>query len=341
MQAIRNIQRIDWLLVYLFGASPAVDRSFPAPKDKLQAYDKETCFLPYATSLRMSDFGYSNNFEHYTESRVRYDSLHHYISSLEQIISATHPLFSTIPLLADGKQQQLNHNLLQIENEHYVSVRPKQTPLNAESALQALEKRGIAYIEIRSLDINPFEASGIELQQLHFLEIFMHHCLLNPSTEASQNQSADNAHNLKLTATQGRKPSLQLIRNGKTILLNDWAESLFSDMQWIARKLDQDNDCDHYSRSLMHYHRFLKHPERTPSARILSEMATRKESFIEFTQRQSLHNHQYFMSRPMHKNRLRYYAALSRLSILEQTQLESSNENPCRNHSDHPLCRSA
>ena len=180
-----------------------------------------------------------------------------------------------------------------------------------------------------------------EEHQLHFLEIFMHHCLLNPSTETSQNQSADNAHNLKLTATQGRKPSLQLIRNGKTILLNDWAESLFSDMQWIARKLDQDNDCDHYSRSLMHYHRFLKHPERTPSARILSEMATRKESFIEFTQRQSLHNHQYFMSRPMHKNRLRYYAALSRLSILEQTQLESSNENPCRNHSDHPLCRSA
>ena len=55
---IRNFRRHSWLLLYLFGASPALDRSF-LPEgnipDKLHAHGRDTLVSPYATSLRISD----------------------------------------------------------------------------------------------------------------------------------------------------------------------------------------------------------------------------------------------------------------------------------------------
>ncbi|MCH9670350.1 MAG: glutamate--cysteine ligase, partial [Gammaproteobacteria bacterium] len=61
MGLIRNVLRYGWLLLYLFGASPAVCRSFLGERaDRFSHFDKSTVFEPYATSLRMSDIGYSN-----------------------------------------------------------------------------------------------------------------------------------------------------------------------------------------------------------------------------------------------------------------------------------------
>lgn len=346
MAAIRNIHHLDWILVYLFGASPAVDQSFPGVQDKLQVFKKDTYFLPYATSLRMSDMGYSNNFEQYTNHRVRYDSLQNYISSLQNIVSSPHPFFSSIPLLAEGKQQQLNHNLLQIENEHYTTVRPKQTPLKAESSLQSLQNRGIGYIEIRSLDINPFQPCGIELRQLHFMEIFMHLCLLNNYADSDSITTSENSYNLKQTASQGRNPALKLIRKGQKILLTDWAESLFDDMSIIAQKLDQDNASVDYTNALTHYYRFLKHPELTPSAEILSEMDTQGEGFVEFTRRLSLTNHQHFLSGVPDIHQQRYFEALTRQSIIQQHKMECNKTHcyacePDQNINCYPVCQSA
>ena len=47
--------------MYLFGASPALDAGFLRGRaHQLEQLDPDTLYLPYATSLRMSDLGYRN-----------------------------------------------------------------------------------------------------------------------------------------------------------------------------------------------------------------------------------------------------------------------------------------
>jgi glutamate--cysteine ligase len=59
---IRNFRRYSWLLMYLFGASPALSRCFLRGREhNLDALSDDTLYLPYATSLRMSDLGYQND----------------------------------------------------------------------------------------------------------------------------------------------------------------------------------------------------------------------------------------------------------------------------------------
>ena len=58
---IRNFQRHVWLLFYFTGSSPALCKSFlTGQKHNLDSFDECTAYKPYATSLRMSDLGYTN-----------------------------------------------------------------------------------------------------------------------------------------------------------------------------------------------------------------------------------------------------------------------------------------
>jgi len=127
LHMIRNLQRYGWLVPYLFGVSPAICQSFLGTKPtKLSVLLKHSYYGPYATSLRVGDIGYQNNKEYEAGINVNYDSLQGYIDSLSYAISTPHPEYQAIALHANGVQQQLNQNILQIENEHYSSVRPKQ-----------------------------------------------------------------------------------------------------------------------------------------------------------------------------------------------------------------------
>jgi glutamate--cysteine ligase len=58
---LRNYRRLSWIVLYLFGASPAVGRDFVGDSlEGLVALDAHTACGPFATSLRMSDLGYRN-----------------------------------------------------------------------------------------------------------------------------------------------------------------------------------------------------------------------------------------------------------------------------------------
>jgi glutamate--cysteine ligase len=58
MGLVRNYRRHAWLVSYLFGASPALCKSFkPDGHELLTALDRGTWHAQFATSLRMSDLG--------------------------------------------------------------------------------------------------------------------------------------------------------------------------------------------------------------------------------------------------------------------------------------------
>ena len=193
MGMVRNLQRYGWIIPYLFGASPAVCKSFFGDKAvTMLEFDKGTFYEPYATSLRMSDIGYQNQKEESVGIKANYDSLQSYIESLRCAIETPAPLWEMIGLKdADGAWRQLNTNILQIENEYYSTVRPKQVLQGMEKPVSALQRRGIRYIELRSLDVNAFEPLGINETQLNFLEIFLLACLLQESPAISMDERAE------------------------------------------------------------------------------------------------------------------------------------------------------
>ena len=189
MGLVRNLLRYGWLVPYLFGASPAVCKSFLlGKKTMLQEFNSNTYYEPYATSLRLGDIGYQNSKEKLTGIKASYDSLDAYVDSLQCAINTPYTGYEAFGIKVDGVYQQLNANILQIENEYYSSVRPKQIVQGNEMPSIALHKRGIAYIELRSLDVNAFDPHGINSEQLYFLEVFMLFCLLQESPVLTESE---------------------------------------------------------------------------------------------------------------------------------------------------------
>ncbi|MEW8211129.1 MAG: glutamate--cysteine ligase, partial [Candidatus Thiodiazotropha taylori] len=168
---LRNLQRLGWLVPYLFGASPAVCKSFLGGRPtSLESFDEYTYFSPYATSLRMGDIGYQNSKEQGTGIKACYDCLDAYVETLSRAIETPCPIYQAMGVKIDGRYEQLNANILQIENEYYSTVRPKQIPEMMEKPIHALQRRGVRYVELRSLDVNAFHPLGIADEQVYFIE---------------------------------------------------------------------------------------------------------------------------------------------------------------------------
>ncbi|MFM7786323.1 MAG: glutamate--cysteine ligase, partial [Gammaproteobacteria bacterium] len=157
---IRNFHRFSWLLIYLFGASPALCRSFVAGRAHgLDELAPCTLHAPWATSLRMGDLGYQSDAQQSID--VPYNGLGDYVDALIRAIREPHPAYVAIGTRRDGEWLQLSTSLLQIENEFYSTIRPKRVTRSGESPRHALAERGVEYIEVRCIDIDPFEPVGI------------------------------------------------------------------------------------------------------------------------------------------------------------------------------------
>ncbi len=329
MGMVRNIQRYGWLVPYLFGASPAICSSFlGAAPNRLEPLFEHTYYLPYATSLRVGDIGYQNNKEGEAGIHVNYDNLQSYIDSLSYAISTPYPSYEEIGLCIDGQWQQLNSNILQIENEYYSSVRPKQILQGEEKPTLALAKRGIAYIELRSLDVNVFEPLGVNREQMHFLESFLLFSLLQPSEPLTESELSQTRYNINAVAERGRDPALKLKRPGGEILLRDWAREIFAQMSLGCELLDTGCEKTTYQSALQHQSRKIEEPEHTPSARILAEMIENREEFFEFSLRKSRQHQQWFAQRPLGSEVYQGFAQAVLESINQQKAIESTDELP-------------
>ncbi|MEG1091041.1 MAG: glutamate--cysteine ligase, partial [Acinetobacter sp.] len=161
MGLIRNFIRLTPLVMFLIGASPAVCQCFMTGRDHfLLPLVKGTLYSPYATALRMGRFGYQNSAQ--KQLGIHYNNLQDYLDGLQKAVKTPYKPFSRLGLDdANGQPIQINDHVLQIENEYYSLVRPKQVPLAGETPSQALENRGIAYVELRAVDVNPYSPIGI------------------------------------------------------------------------------------------------------------------------------------------------------------------------------------
>lgn len=275
---IRNYKRYVWLIVYLFGASPAMCKSFLEGRDSRYAFNtlgQGTLYLPYATSLRMSDLGYTNSAQ--SSLNITYNSLAEYIAGLHEAISMPSEEYKNIGIKVDGEYQQLNANVLQIENEFYSTIRPKRTTESGERPTCALAKRGVEYIEVRALDVNPFSAIGITAEQMHFLDVFLLFCLLQDSPQLSAQEQTVTEQNLKKVVTDGRRNNLEIMHNGQPRLMLDWAEELFADLMPVAQYLDSAYNSTNYVSAVKQFYMGLIDPAHTFSGKLLQQLLTSQQ----------------------------------------------------------------
>jgi glutamate--cysteine ligase len=323
---IRNLQRVGWLVPYLFGASPAVCMSFIGGKPTiLEEFDDYTYYGPHATSLRICDIGYQNSHEAEAGFKATYDSLEAYTQSLLRATETPCPTYEEFGVKVAGEYRQLNANILQIENEYYSSVRPKQIPEENEKPALALRRRGVRYIELRSLDINVFDPQGISSEQCRFLETLMAYCLFENSPLINDMGRSEIDHNLDAVGYRGRQPGLQLQRDGSSVSLQQWAGEICAAMQPFAGVLDAGASDAPYSRALQAQIEAVRDPERTPSARILAAMCEHEEGFFQFTQRMSQQHQRYFLDLPLDAAQARNFDATATGSLAEQQAIEAAD----------------
>ena len=326
MGLVRNLLRYGWLVPYLFGASPAVCKSFLNGKRTiLQDFDENTYYEPYATSLRLGDIGYQNNKEDLAGIKACYDSLEAYAESLKCAINTPYSGYEEIGVKVNGEYLQLNANILQIENEYYSTVRPKQILQGNEKPSTALKKRGVAYVELRSVDVNAFDPHGINSEQLHFFEVLMLFCLLEESPVLSQSEIDTIDENLVLVAHNGREPGLDLRRGDEKISLQDWASELCNKMKPVASLLDRANYCENYFSSVKSQIASVFDPDLTPSARMLAEMRENNEGFFHHAQRMSKHHCHYYKTHALSESKIQFFEDAAKESIEKQHQIESGD----------------
>ena len=322
---IRNFRRYSWLLMYLFGASPALDANFLRGRNhQLQQLDADTLYLPWATSLRMSDLGYQNSAQ--AGMTPCYNDLASYTESLLNAVSTPYPAYAAIGTRRDGEWLQLNTNLLQIENEYYSSIRPKRVTAPGERPLQALLARGVQYVEVRCLDIDPFLPLGIDLTEALFLDTFLLYCALQDSPLLMDGECGRCTANFLKTATEGRRPGLQLQNGKQSVELRQWATELLQDMRPVAELLDHARGGQGHVNALQAQQAKVEDAERTPSARVLAALRERGESHTAFARRQSHAHAQTLLAAPLATDEQARFESLARESLLAQQRIEAADE---------------
>ena len=321
---IRNFRRYYWLLIYLFGASPVVDASFVQDRShELETISQDTLGKRYATSLRMGDLGYQSSAQ--KELFICYNTLPNYIKTLQ---GAIHTPYTPYLGLDNGIHSQLNTSLLQIENEFYSPIRPKRTAHKGETALTALCKRGVEYLEVRCLDLDPFEPAGVSRQTMRFIDSFLLYCLLLPSPECHTEEFARTAENQRRTVNEGRKPDATLIDvNGEPILLKEWAEHLLEDIKPVAELLKQSSGDQTYCDAFKLANEKVTNPEKTPSGKVMSAIQS-GESHIQFCQRMATQHKQTLKQSPLTGEALERYDTISENSLKQLAQEESQQQVP-------------
>lgn len=324
MGLVRNFHRHCWILLYLFGASPAVCKSFLHGNEQhgLELFDSVSYYGPHATSLRMSDLGYRN----VAQSRIQIGlrDVDTYISGLRHATEQSYPEYEEIGVKVNGEYRQLNTNLLQIENEYYTVIRPKQIIQSGEKPTTALRNKGIAYVEVRCLDINPERAVGIGKQEIRFVDTFLLYCLLIESPVMSDSEKIEVPENRNRIVRHGRQPDLKLLHNNSLADRKHLMLEFLDRLAPIAALLDKAHKHSLHAEALARQFEKTVDPEATPSAKIITEMRNNDESFFEYAQRKTI----------AHEKELKQRLLTSVNSELTQVSADSIADQKQREQSD-------
>ena len=214
LKIARNYLRYCWLIIYLTGCSIGSHKTFS--NDCIHLMDAKDDYGSYYStkgpSFRNASCGYKNLKDLYPS----YNSVNEFVGDINSFID--------------------NGDLSEAK-ELYTQIRLK--PKNPKDLLNSLKDSGIEYIEIRTLDINPFYQCGIVNRDMKFLHLFLIYMLVKDESDylAWQNEAKINEER---TAESGYVDSMRLLRDGCEVTLKDWAYEIINEMYDMCDKLKID-----------------------------------------------------------------------------------------------------
>lgn len=327
-QMMQNLMRIGWVVPYLFGASPAICSSFlnKGEGDEFQVWNESTRYAPYGTSLRMGKIGYRYREDQPIDLSVRHTDLESYIEDIIAHVSTPHPPYQELGVKDEhGEYQQLSTSRLQIENEYYSTVRPKQIPNPGELPIYALQQRGIRYLELRSVDVNLVDPVGVSLEQIAMLEMLMMFAWMQTPKSLSAAEMDLNKHNVNCVAHRGREPSLQLRLEDGSIALAEWGHSIIDALEPLSEWLDTQRETPLYVPSLQAQRAKFENPELTPSAKLIAGIK-QAGSFFEHAQVHSQTHDQWLKQQTIDPILLQRLTELVEESKTKQSELEAQSK---------------
>ncbi|MDN6320017.1 MAG: glutamate--cysteine ligase [Marinobacter sp.] len=321
---IRNFRRRSWLLMLLFGASPALDASFvDGVRHDLSRFDNSSWFGKHATSLRMGDLGYHNNAQ--SSLNICFNNLSTYTQTLDRAIHTNWPAYEALGTQRDGKFIQINTSVLQIENEYYSAVRPKRTARSGEKPIQALEDRGVEYVEVRCLDLDPFSPVGVSGAQIDFLDLFLLDCLLSESPRIDDDECEMLDDNFKDVVAKGRNHEITLCRAGERTPIGEAATALLDRLESLAEVLDGWNGGEVYRKALATQQNVLSGDGQVPSARVIEAMQSSGLGHRDWGMEMAVMHQNTLRQEGLDASQQAAFAAASKDSLDRQKQVEASD----------------
>ncbi|MFK7730685.1 MAG: glutamate--cysteine ligase [Pseudomonadales bacterium] len=321
---IRNFRRYSWLLVYLFGASPALCQTFLGhDQHQLSRRGKGTLFSEHGTSLRMGDLGYQSSEQE--SLYVCYNSLDEYATTLSGALTQAIPSYERIGTHRDGQRIQLSTALLQIENEFYSSVRPKRVTQSGEPPLTALMERGVEYIEVRCLDVNPYLPMGIDAEQIRFIDAFLLFCLLEDSPPIPMEECSAIGVDNKMVVNNGRSSEAQVTLDGQSMAVTAAAKELMSRIEACSGLFDQAKESNRFSAAWRTQYSKVCGELALPSAQVLADLADFDESYFKFAMHKSREHAQSFAENPLSAERQEYFNNCTQQSVEKQAAIEAAD----------------
>lgn len=243
---IRNFRRIQWLMLLLTGASPSMHDSF-----RLLALDRfrirgDTRLAPVATSLRMSDLGYQSAAQ--ASINICFNQIETYCASLQDAVSRPWAPYEGIGLVDDDGFRQLNTAILQIENEYYSSIRPKRVQEPGERPVRALLNRGVQYLEVRAVDLNPFARSGISETEAALITLLMTAAALSQD-ESMTDEECQRIDRINARAAWRGREAGQQVQDGLTC--RNAALAWLAPLDSLASRLDEAQAVTHHRDALI------------------------------------------------------------------------------------------
>ena len=281
---------------------------------------KGTLYLPFATALRMGRFGYQNSAQ--KQLGIHYNNLPDYLSGLQKAVKTSYKPFSRLGLNdANGEPLQINDHVLQIENEYYSLVRPKQVPKDGETPSEALANRGIGYVELRAVDVNPYSPIGIDENTAGFLEVLALYCLLTDSPELLEQEQDVIEKNQTEVVNRGRAPNASIVENGQAHFIEDWSRTYLNNMQVFAELLDDAYQTQIYSNALQLMQARVDEVDETLSAKMIADTLEHGGTWS-FGSHLALQHAEAYEKHKLSKTTSAYFKEIAQASLEKQEQLE-------------------
>ena len=255
LRMARNFQKYHWLLIYLTGASPVFHESYIEEiKEEGEKLGEDSYYIKDDTSLRNSSYGYKNKKDYY----VSYNSIEEYASDIKNLVK-------------DKEIQSIK--------EYYNPIRLKS--LGSEDMLESLLHKGIDYLEVRLLDLDPLSIQGVSKETLYLVHLFMIYTLLKENKEITYKDQEEFFKNHDMVALKGRNEESVIHENGVPVLLKDKGREILSEMDEIVEILFSNNE--EFKNVIKRALEKINNPYDTISEKLIKDI--KEEGYVNFHMR--------------------------------------------------------